>query len=185
MPTPVKDEMWTLARDACNGAVSALSKVGTYRRALPEEEPKQSSEGDEEGYEHAWPKVTERRVIGKVLDEIVETWLVVQRLAYTGRVYPREWNLAVVRLVRSHVLVVLGLYEEMEREVSIEVLDMFHVLFMCVADVSLCIESQHPLREHLERLKTFIMPDDRQLHRYGEMAKDEDKSVSVRPNDFQ
>ena len=57
-----------------------LSKVGTYRHATPEEELKRSSEGDQEGYEHAWPKDVERRVLAKVLDEIVEMWLGIQKV---------------------------------------------------------------------------------------------------------
>ena len=87
-------------------------------------------------------------------------------------------------LIYRHALNARGMYEEMELVLDPEILDMFHVLFMCAVDVSLCIDMHHPLRGLLARFRSLTVPDERQLHRYGEMTSDESHFVSMRPNDF-
>ena len=68
---------------------------------------------------------------------------------------------------------------------NVEIVDLFNVLVLCTVDVSRCTEPHHAIREPIEVLRKYLAPDDeRQLHRYNELAGHEDRYLILKINDL-
>ena len=145
-----------------------------------------ASSGDPEGgYRQAWPNDEEREMLAEAYEGLVLAWKRVQMMAFLEELQMRMWHEAVTELIYRLVLITANSYDKMEKTLSVDVMDLFHVLVLCAIDVSKCTVPKHAIRGPMEKLRKFLAPaDERQLHRYNEMALHEDRFLTLMRNDF-
>ena len=175
---------WVASRDACSAALGIVCENLIYRYTRPEEELIRVSGDPEEGYYQAWPSTVERRLLTHAYDGLPSLWEQVHRMAYDRNVLAGKWYELVVELVYRCVSIVASMYDEMEAAVSVDVLHMFHILFMCAADVSRCTEYGRAVRGPLDKLRQLLVPGVHQLHTYQELMSHEDRFVILKACDF-